>query len=189
MKRGIEHNVAQTGRALIKYIFLGTVLLTTGVAHAASITGTMGLTGAFTASGGTDLSDATTLDLNSAVGTSADGDIGTTVGFGSIGTVNNSPFVFNPSAPVINLLEIGGWQIDLGTITIVDQTTSLLTLAGTGTISGNAFDPTPTEWSLSANATGGSYSMTIAAVPVPAAVWLFGSGLLGLIAVARRKTA
>ena len=24
-------------------------------------------------------------------------------------------------------------------------------------------------------------------VPVPAAVWLFGSGLLGLIAVARRK--
>jgi hypothetical protein len=25
------------------------------------------------------------------------------------------------------------------------------------------------------------------AVPVPAAVWLFGSGLLGLIGVARRK--
>lgn len=28
---------------------------------------------------------------------------------------------------------------------------------------------------------------TISAVPVPAAVWLFGSGLLGLVAVARRK--
>lgn len=28
-----------------------------------------------------------------------------------------------------------------------------------------------------------------AAVPVPAAVWLFGSGLLGLVGVARRKTA
>ena len=27
----------------------------------------------------------------------------------------------------------------------------------------------------------------VAAVPVPAAVWLFGSGLLGLVGIARRK--
>jgi len=27
----------------------------------------------------------------------------------------------------------------------------------------------------------------ITAVPVPAAVWLFGSGLIGLVGVARRK--
>jgi len=32
-------------------------------------------------------------------------------------------------------------------------------------------------------------STDVAAVPVPAAVWLFGSGLLGLIGVARRKKA
>ena len=31
------------------------------------------------------------------------------------------------------------------------------------------------------------YNVTITAVPVPAAVWLFGSGLLGLVGVARRK--
>ena len=29
--------------------------------------------------------------------------------------------------------------------------------------------------------------ITVSAVPIPAAVWLFGSGLLGLIGVARRK--
>ena len=29
----------------------------------------------------------------------------------------------------------------------------------------------------------------VSQVPVPAAVWLFGSGLIGLISVARRKTA
>lgn len=40
---------------------------------------------------------------------------------------------------------------------------------------------------------GYSYSLdytltyTVAAVPVPAAVWLFGSGLLGLVGIARRK--
>lgn len=33
------------------------------------------------------------------------------------------------------------------------------------------------------------YSGGVSAVPVPAAVWLFGSGLLGLVGIARRKQA
>ena len=33
----------------------------------------------------------------------------------------------------------------------------------------------------------GSYLVRVEAVPVPAAVWLFGSGLIGLICLARRK--
>jgi hypothetical protein len=49
------------------------------------------------------------------------------------------------------------------------------------------------EWSQSSptslfyEITGG-YSTELAPVPLPAAVWLFGSGLLGLIGIARRKT-
>jgi hypothetical protein len=35
----------------------------------------------------------------------------------------------------------------------------------------------------------GGASTSISAIPVPAAVWLFGSGLLGLVGVARRKAA
>jgi hypothetical protein len=35
--------------------------------------------------------------------------------------------------------------------------------------------------------TGTDACPTVAAVPVPAAVWLFGSGLLGLVGIARRK--
>jgi len=35
--------------------------------------------------------------------------------------------------------------------------------------------------------TGTWTSYTVSAVPVPAAVWLFGSGLLGLVGVARRR--
>ena len=38
-------------------------------------------------------------------------------------------------------------------------------------------------------ATMASGNVTVTAVPLPGAVWLFGSGLLGLIGVARRKAA
>jgi hypothetical protein len=43
----------------------------------------------------------------------------------------------------------------------------------------------PGQWNLS---TGGVLSYNVvSAVPVPAAMWLFGSGLLGLVGVARRR--
>lgn len=189
MNLGNTQTVAKLGRALIKLVGFGAVLLGMSAVNAASITGSMGLTGSFTASGGADLSDANILDLTSATGTSGTGDIGSTVLFGTVGTVNTSPFSFNPAPPVPNLISIGGWQIDIGTMTIIDQTSSILTLSGTGAISGNGFDLTPTDWTLSAVATGSSYDITLTAVPVPAAVWLFGSGLIGLIGIARRKTA
>lgn len=35
----------------------------------------------------------------------------------------------------------------------------------------------------------GNYEATLSTVPIPAAVWLFGTGLLGLIGIARRKSA
>ena len=41
------------------------------------------------------------------------------------------------------------------------------------------------EWFAENNS--GAFQVTIEPVPVPAAVWLFGSGLIGLIGIARRK--
>ena len=41
---------------------------------------------------------------------------------------------------------------------------------------------------LAINPTFVAGDVAIAAVPVPAAVWLFGSGILGLVGVARKKT-
>ena len=48
---------------------------------------------------------------------------------------------------------------------------------------GSSFDGSIARWRLEGTATMASAP----AVPVPAAVWLFGSGLLGLVGVARRK--
>ncbi|MHB8534727.1 MAG: VPLPA-CTERM sorting domain-containing protein [Sulfuricaulis sp.] len=42
-------------------------------------------------------------------------------------------------------------------------------------------------WSLSSNGTATYAIPGVSAVPVPAAAWLFGSGLLGLVGIARRK--
>ena len=46
------------------------------------------------------------------------------------------------------------------------------------------------KWSLGGTGANNSFNsggISLVAVPIPATVWLFGSGLIGLIAVARRK--
>ena len=47
--------------------------------------------------------------------------------------------------------------------------------------------PVTSGISIMSSTTGESIPIITQVVPVPAAVWLFGSGLLGLIGVARRK--
>lgn len=62
---------------------------------------------------------------------------------------------------------LGGWSTTLSTI-----------MSGTYTLNVSG---------QTSGAGGGVYSVGISAVPIPAAVILFGTGLIGLIAVARRK--
>lgn len=67
-----------------------------------------------------------------------------------------------------------------------DQFNVIRLTAGSMSIDDFTFDRIDGEFMyFTANATG-SITM-VEAVPVPAAVWLFGSGLLGLVGVARRK--
>ena len=65
-------------------------------------------------------------------------------------------------------------------------------LSGTMTMTGHTFSSLGLasgvyEWTWGSGATADSYKLNV--VPIPAAVWLFGSGLLGLIGIARRKKA
>lgn len=77
-----------------------------------------------------------------------------------------------------------------GSVTMHTNTIGVGCGAGTGGEGSNAF-----SGGLAVSEGGGIPSflpfapVDVAAVPVPAAVWLFGSGLLGLIGVTRRKKA
>jgi hypothetical protein len=65
-------------------------------------------------------------------------------------------------------------------------------LAGTATyvsatFAGLGLTPGTYEWTWGSGVSADSLTLNVGAVPIPAAVWLFGSGLLGLIGMARRK--
>ena len=52
---------------------------------------------------------------------------------------------------------------------------------------GGILDASGNDITFSTELNGASVQIGVSASPVPAAVWLFGSGLLGLVGVARRK--
>jgi cyclophilin family peptidyl-prolyl cis-trans isomerase len=72
---------------------------------------------------------------------------------------------------------------------VVDAIAALPVWNATGGNPSSPFGDLPLIGYTSGPITGANLTMVanVAAVPVPAAVWLFGSGLLGLIGVARRK--
>jgi hypothetical protein len=74
--------------------------------------------------------------------------------FGSIGAftmvnMSSSPWVFSPAPgqALTDLWNVGGFQFDFQSDT-VSQSGSFLDITGTGTISGNGYDPTTFDWNL-----------------------------------------
>ena len=64
--------------------------------------------------------------------------------------------------------------------------------SGSGYVAGTALPPPlgPNSWLIGFGSEDPQLAaVDLNAIPVPAAVWLFGSGLLGLVGVARRKSA
>ena len=125
---------------------------------------------------------------NDVVATGALGDvIGTLTGTLGMGGVEASLDSF---IPVNDFFVVDGWTLDLTSLAVIDGA-NFLNLEGAGVLTGHGFEATEAIWSFSAEIDT-SYSMEVTAagipaVPVPAAIWLFGSGLIGLIGVARRK--
>lgn len=173
------------------------LILGTQVANAAFIDGTLALGGSFTPI------DAGSSPVSLGVATGIDFTADTGVVVSSSGDLSFAPFVtlaamtdfqFNPLSPVgVAVWSVGGFTFNMDSVAINTQNGTNLSLSGTGTVSGNGFDPTTGTYEFTAQGTEDTAfswsSSSLAAVPVPAAVWLFGSGLLGLAGIARRKNA
>ena len=97
-----------------------------------------------------------------------------------------SDFSINPFAVggIQPLLQVGGFEFALNTLSIDLQNDSFLNLSGYGVISGNGFDATSGYWQYSSQSIGFTFSAGVqsAAVPVPeqSSILLVGIGLLGL---------
>ena len=178
---------------VIKILLTACIMCLSVAANAALINGTMTISGEYvaTVSDVTDLRTVTVITLSSVqtTGTATD-DYGTTINFFTADGSGGATADLTAFAPINNFFTYGGWQLDLNTLIVeADSSDGFLHLSGTGLISGNSYQNTNATWSFSAeSATLYSMSVTsVATVPVPAAVWLFGSGLIGLFGVARRK--
>jgi hypothetical protein len=183
-------------KALIGLTFV-TASLVSVSASAALIDGTLELAGGWNpidaASNATTIDIATGIDfLNGdeslVVGSSGD----LALVFGTAATMTD--FQFNPLTPnPVSLWSVGGFTFSMDNVNIVTQDATDLVLSGSGTITGNGFDATEGTWEFTgqtaSNITFSWSSSNATVVPVPAAVWLFGSGLIGLVGVARRKKA
>ena len=100
-------------------------------------------------------------------------------------------WVFDPSTPTSALWTVGGFTFDLLTSTVDARGGGSLTVSGTGTISGNSFDPTSGTWMFTTQNPGanGTFSFSASGLSVPdggSAVALLGLALMG-IEVLRRK--
>jgi len=164
-------------KSIIKILLTFYVVVVAINANAATINGSLAV-------GGSYIGTATDITLSTVWANGGTGDISGTVDIftpeGTGGTASLVAFV-----PVYDFFTVGGWTLDLTSLAVIDNG-GILDLEGMGMLSGHDFTTTNVTWSFSAQSAT-SYSMTVTAVPVPAAFWLFGSGLIGLIGVARRK--
>jgi hypothetical protein len=83
----------------------------------------------------------------------------------------------NTASAGVSSFNSGTWDINTATNTVNFQ----LDLAGTGLLGSNI----GVRWGMTC--ANDAIEGSVSTVPVPAAAWLFGSGLLGLVGVARRR--
>lgn len=150
------------------------------VAHAVPLSDMSVITFGGVLTTGTNLATATALDfVGPTFVTSVAGDF-MGIGLGSLATFNDLTFATFTGAQN-PLWTVAGFRFDLTSVTIDTQNINALVLLGRGFISGNGFDPTPFDLSVSADSirsvTAFSAVNATSPVPEPSALLLFLTGL------------
>jgi len=102
------------------------------------------------------------------------------------------PYIFTPSTPTPGLWSVDGFTFDLDASVVVLQNADFLLISGTGTITGNGFDPTPGTWSFTAQSpkANGVFSFSSSdgflAPDGGSTVALLGLGLTGIWMIRRK---
>lgn len=99
-----------------------------------------------------------------------------------LGSVQHSA---NVSTSPVNFLGSTSANVNVGDVLIMETMLFVDNHLGTSENLGESW--TDFQNTLSSSLTTTTAGATINAVPIPAAIWLFGSGLIGLVGVARRK--
>jgi VPDSG-CTERM motif len=123
---------------------------------------------------------------------SRDGDFAAFVAVGD-DTTMAVPYIFTPSTPTPGLWSVGGFTFDLDGSVVELQNADFLVISGTGTITGNGFDPTSGMWRFSTQEpdAGGVFSFSSSGEfnGVPdggSTVALLGLGLTGVWLIRRK---
>lgn len=167
------------------------VVMSAASAHAAMITGSIGLGGAYSVNN-PDLTLADEITFVSGIVITADNDFDTFVDPGDGVTMTASVLDISPFFTVTNpLWSVGGFQFELTSLAYDGTPTSTaMGLKGSGTITGNNFDATPGTWVATFNESQGSsftWSSSTSAVPDGGAtVAMFGLAIMGVGAVRRK---
>lgn len=102
---------------------------------------------------------------------------------------DNYDFVLDSTVSSISLELDSASTTGVVSFAVVDGFFKALNALDAGDIATFTVAPTDTDLNFTVAPIGlGSFALTVTAVPIPAAAWLFGSAILGLTLVARRQS-